>query len=423
MSDAVLETKLHLPPERASVSKAANTPALAGAALHGLAGEIVRTMAPHTEGHPAALLGALLVSFGAAVGRGAWMLASGVKHHANLFACVVGASARAWKTTAICNVRDLLDRAGISPPTASGLSSGEGLIHAVRDPAPEGETREDEEPDKGVEDKRLLVIESELARGLAAMKREGNTLSAVLRECWDGSALRTLTKRTALRCELPHIALVAAVTVEELKKRLDETELWNGLGNRVLWLLVSRPHLLPDAGELPWPQLDPLAQRLSAALTLARDAGVLQRSPAAVQRWGEIYGELAATNHSGAAGVLTDRAEAQTLRLAMIFALLDCSRTIEVPHLDAALAFWRFCEASVVCIFGGLSRDAKAVLDVLTEAKPGELPRSEIAGKAGKQFVGDRLDAALAELVRAGRTVCRGSKQTGGRPSELWSAT
>lgn len=422
MSDRLLETKPFLPTKRASASKAESTPALAVDALYGLAGEIVRTMAPHTEGHPAALLGALLVGFGAAVGRGAWMLASGVKHHANLFACVVGASARARKTTAISNVRDLLEHAQISPPTASGLSSGEGLIHAVRDPAPDGETPEGEDPDRGVEDKRLLVIESELARGLAAMKREGNTLSSVLRECWDGSALRTLTKRTALRCDLPHIALLAAVTVEELKKRLDETELWNGLGNRVLWLLVSRPHLLPDAGELPWPQLDPLAQRLSAALAFARAAGVLQRSPAAGIRWGEIYAELAATNHVGAASVLTDRAEAQTLRLAMIFALLDTSRTIEVSHLNAALAFWRFCEASVVCIFGGLSRDAKAVLDVLTEAKPRELPRSKITDRAGKQFVGERLDTALAELVRTGRAVSGGTKQTGGRPSELWSA-
>ena len=57
------------------------------------------------------------------------------------------------------------------------LSSGEGLIYAVRDRV-EGENQKGEAVllDGGVEDKRLLVLEAELAGVLKVMSREGNTL-------------------------------------------------------------------------------------------------------------------------------------------------------------------------------------------------------------------------------------------------------
>jgi len=343
------------------------------------------------------------------------MVASGCRHHPNLFACIVGASSRARKTTAALNVRDLFLRAGTLPKTASGLSTGEGLIFAIRDPRHDGE-------DEGVADKRLLVLESELARPLAAMRRDGNSLSPVLREAWDGSPLQTLTKREADRCAEPHVALIAAVTAEELRKRLDESELWNGLGNRILWLLVARPHLLPDSGELPWPELAPLMARLADALAFAQGAGELRRSPAAGSRWREIYADLAATNHSGTVQCLTDRAEAQVLRLSMISALLERSRTVEPEHLDAALAFWRFAEASVIGIFGGLSRDARNVLAALGEVKPGELSRDEISQRTGRHLYGERLGTALAELARIGQAASRRDNTTGGRARELWRA-
>lgn len=412
---------------QADTAQQTHTPMLADAALHGLAGEIVRAIAPHTEAHPAALLGALLTAFGCSVGRGAWMNASGNRHFANEFLVIVGRTSRARKSTAASNVRAVFEKAGTLPPTASGLSSGEGLIEAIRD-AEEKCDGESDDADEGVTDKRLLVIEGELARALAAMKREGNTLSAVLREAWDGSPLRTLVRRkNAVACRDPHVALIACVTGEELRKRLEEVEVLNGLGNRILWLLVDRPHLLPHAGDLPWAALAPLLSRLADAVRFSRGAGELSRTPEADRRWEQIYLDLAATNHSGPVAALTDRAEAHVLRLGMIFALLDVSPdgappSVETLHLDAALAVWRFCEASVVAIFGGLSRDARNIAAVLNEAKPDELSRDEISSKTGKHTYGERLDTALAELVKAGRAKCRRDESTGGRPRELWRA-
>ena len=44
-------------------------PSLGERAFHGLAGEFVKVLSPHTEADPAALLVQTLVAFGAAVGR------------------------------------------------------------------------------------------------------------------------------------------------------------------------------------------------------------------------------------------------------------------------------------------------------------------------------------------------------------------
>ncbi len=43
------------------------------------------------------------------------------------------------------------------------------------------------------------------------------------------------------------------------------------------------------------------------------------------------------------------------MRLALLYALLDKSRLIQAPHLLAALAFWEYCERSVLHVFGDTS--------------------------------------------------------------------
>src|SRR4029453_2896452 len=121
----------------------------------------------------------------------------------------------------------------------SGLSSGEGLIWAVRDPIEkqqpikEGGRVVDYQlvtEDAGVTDKRLLVIESELASTLKVMAREGNTLSPVMRQAWDGHDLRTLTKSSSARATAPHISIIGHITRDELRRYLEATEAANGFG-------------------------------------------------------------------------------------------------------------------------------------------------------------------------------------------------
>ena len=64
------------------------------AVYHELPGEIVNTIAPHTEADPVAILTQLLVAFGAAVGRGAYFQVEATRLHPTLFMCLVGVRAR-----------------------------------------------------------------------------------------------------------------------------------------------------------------------------------------------------------------------------------------------------------------------------------------------------------------------------------------
>jgi hypothetical protein len=150
---------------------------LGAAAFHGLAGEIVRRIEPHTEAHVAALLFQLLAGFGNVIGRTAYMVADGARHHLTLSGVLVGQSSKGRKGTSWHQIAYILQHVDEEwrNNIANGLSSGEGLIWAVRDPITETKpirekgrhTGEYEKViiDHGVVDKRLFVVEGE-ARAL-----------------------------------------------------------------------------------------------------------------------------------------------------------------------------------------------------------------------------------------------------------------
>jgi hypothetical protein len=56
-----------------------------------------------------------------------------------------------------------------------------------------------------VQDKRCLVVEAEFARVLNMTARDGNILSAVIRDAWDHGRLRTMTRFDPLRATGAHI--------------------------------------------------------------------------------------------------------------------------------------------------------------------------------------------------------------------------
>jgi len=59
-------------------------------------------------------------------------------------------------------------------------------------------------------------------------------------------------------------------------------------------------------------------------------------------------------------GAATNRAEAHVVRLAAIYATLDRDRQIRLPHLEAALALWRYSADSARWIFGDSLGDPTA---------------------------------------------------------------
>jgi hypothetical protein len=64
-------------------------PTLDETAYYGLAGKIVRIIAPHTEGDPVAILVQFLIMFSNALGRYPYYVVEADRHYSNVFACFV----------------------------------------------------------------------------------------------------------------------------------------------------------------------------------------------------------------------------------------------------------------------------------------------------------------------------------------------
>jgi chromosome partitioning protein len=65
-------------------------------------------------------------------------------------------------------------------------------------------------------------------------------------------------------------------------------------------------------------------------------------TPAAHEWWKEVYRDLQ-VEAPGLCGYITARGDAQTLRLSLMYALLDQAEQIDCVHIKAALAVWEFC--------------------------------------------------------------------------------
>jgi Protein of unknown function (DUF3987) len=402
-------------------------------AYQGLAGEFVRLVLPETEADPAALLLTFLVGVGSMIGRGPYYRVGASKHSVNLFGVVVGETSKARKGTATDLAVNILGRADghfMATRMSSGLSSGEGLIQAVRDPREEdvGVKPKDGAPmhferqmvDTGEPDKRLLVVESEFGSVLQQTGREGNILSSVLRQAWDGKPLRILARSNKDNCQEPHISLIGNVTVEELKRLLTTNDRANGFGNRILWCCARRSKLLPFGGSsLDERLLEALAGRVRDAVQAAQAIDRVDFSDAAAAVWPALYTELTA-GASGLFGAMTGRGEAQVVRLATLYALLDGSALIRLEHLQAAQEVWGYCEESVRFIFGDVYGDetADGIIKVLSSA-PNGVTQSELNRSFGGHKSTAEMARALSFLRGKGR-VRQEKESTAGAPAVRW---
>ena len=387
----------------------------ATAALHGPAGEFVKRTAPHTEADPTALLIQFLVAFGAAAGRNVHYAVEATRHHLNEFCILVGPSGKGRKGSSWDHVEALLaeaERDFCERCVSSGLSSGEGLIWEVRDPAA-GD-------DQGAVDKRRLVLESEFAQVLKVLAREGNTLSPVVRNAWDGKTLQTIAKNAPVRARGAHIAIVGHITRDELLRFVTGTELANGFFNRFLVVAVQRSKELPFGGRLAGDQLARVRGALQEALCFARQPRLLSFDGDARERWIAVYGPLS-RGEEGLLGAATRRAEAHVIRLAALYTTLDRSPAITLPHLEAALAVWNYSLESARWIFGDSLGDPTAdEIWALAKDRPHGVTRTEVRDLFSRNKKAREIDRALTVLEEAGRLQRTNVSDGHGRPAETW---
>ena len=402
----------------ASVVGHRNAPDADPACLYGLIGDVARAGSEGTETNAVAIAANFMAYLSCAVGRGVYLPVGNTRHHARLFCLHIGRSGRGRKGDAVSLVLRI-DQAlcemneSFAPQVhRGGLSTREGLVALMHDGYRQG--RQDV---PAIEDKRLWVVESEFANVLHQGRRDGNTLSAALRDCWDGVDLKPATKSNRLYASQPHVCLSGAISPSELTGLMSARELTNGFANRFLMIWAERSRMLPLPKETPQAVVEHLARRTQEVLAFVhadrhgeREHLRMELSAQAQWRYAQLYrGELNDDLGDGTVGALLERRAPMLLRLAMLMALTDLQTRIDVQHIDAAMAWIRHATASVRFVFVSAAEEAKLaqVLDLSRRVlaflrEHGQATRSQISAECFRGKVPKaRLDASLEQLLAA----------------------
>lgn len=354
-------------PEEPEWDTLPNLPTATPAMLHGVLGELAKQAANGTEVNPVAVMLAAMSWASAAVGRNHALPVGDEWLRPNLFTLHVGRSSKGGKGMAlgllkrvIRTLRKLPECVDLPPlEHTGGLSSTEGLICLVHDGYQVG--NEEIEP---IDDKRLWVVESEFANVLAQGKRDGNTLSAALRNAWDGQTLAPAVKASRVWATHPHIALHGSITPGELRKCMGANDLSNGFANRFLLVFAERTGVIPFPPRTSDTTVAAFAERLAPAILAAR-AGYphsqevirLRLSESAKALYADQYRRMAQSHPAGELITnLLQRQRPMLLRIALLLALLDGYRQeVQRVHIEAAAAWMDYFAQSVAFVFGPLA--------------------------------------------------------------------
>ncbi len=405
-------------------------PRLNPKALYGIAGRVVELATRSSEADPAAVLFTCLARFGAEVGTQIQLHIGDTIHTPRLFIVVVGNSSKSRKGTSAASVQKIFDEISrmdtsytIARTTPGPLSSGEGIVYNVRDASTSTNYKGDDVHDPGVIDKRLFVLEEEFGSSLSCIKREGNTLSTILRTLYDTGNCEPLTKGNRIRTTGAGIGIVAHITNSELQKKLDATEALNGFGNRFLWICARRSKMVSRPDSMPQQDVDALVNELLPIVRMINSSDSLislSLSDEAWTLWDKIYPDLS-QEHTGKAGAIINRSETQVLHLAMIYAVLDGSTIINEFHLEAALAAWDYCKQSAIYIFGDHESDPIAD-KIINRLKNSPMSSTDIHKLFRNNVKANRINDALHDLILRGKIVpSEDRNEHGGRPRTIYS--
>lgn len=328
--------------------------------LYGLVGDVARAGSDGTEANPYAIAANFMAYLSCAIGRGPYLPIGNTWHHARLFVLHIGRSGRGRKGDAVSIVNRVdtalrqLRELAAPPIHRGGLSSREGLVSLFHDGYKNGKL---EVP--AIQDKRLWVVESEFSNVLHQGRREGNTLSAALRDCWDGVSLKPATKSNRLYASHPHLCLSGAISPSELLSLMRARELTNGFANRFLMIWAEREKIVPFPKATPQESVDALAVRILKILNFVQAERVSERdhleiglTAQAQDSYAHLYrGELIDDSGGERITALLERRAPMLLRLAMLFALCDLQTQIYVQHIHAAMGWIRHGVESAKFVF------------------------------------------------------------------------
>jgi len=270
----------------------------------------------------------------------------------------------------------------------------------------------------------MLIRQMELSTVLTIAQREGNNMSSILREVWDGDDVQTHSRMKGSTIARDyHVALLAGTNPKDLAAKLSGDDLVNGWANRFLWFWAEKDaRTFADTAD---DTLEPsLAKWLMGCIDLARTLGgsaliapryTMELSPDAADHLRSVVAALDVRPRGWIDG-LRQRMPAHVVRLAMVSALFDKRRIVTIDDVGLGEAITAYAVDSTRAVFGTRVDDPVAglVLSVLAQAPDGWLNTSTLARAC--RVSGDRVNRALGMLVD-GLLIAREVRPTAGRPA------
>jgi hypothetical protein len=332
---------------------------------------------------------------------------------------------------------DYLVSAGFLPlEKLTALSTGEGLIQKVRDPY-SWTTGDKEHNDPGVSDKRLLCDISEFAGVLAQGRREGATLSTVLRDAFDGVVMTTPSATAFRRASDTHVCVVGSVPETEIVKNLNDVEKTNGFANRFPMFYSARTKIVPSPKPTDPMLMAQFARHVADAIWFGSRVGLVEMDDDALSLWETtLYRRIEDQTYPELIDSLLGRRSLHTMIFAALIALFDHKSKIDADHLLAADAWMEYWEQTVLFVFSTAESNEKAIKDkalqdqlvkMIDELGGVKVSHTALATKATNKY--QRRDLTAVDVKRAMEALQRESPPrihtetmtTAGRPANYYT--
>jgi hypothetical protein len=413
-------------------------PVLEDAAYHGPIGKWVRYIAERSEAHPAALLMQALAIFGNRIGAesiedAAPGFRQGESYHRTaLYIMVIGESGRGAKGDSWSYAHSLLRRVDPTFIPHEGVQTGEGFIEVLADDEPLDE-RSTINGNKvrhvkkgGQHDRRYFNFEPEYGRVLHVASRPGSTIKDIVRALWDYGSTEKVTAASRHKVTGVTLSMVCHITPPEMSRDFDEIDLMSGYGNRFLFCWSERTKSLSKERPLDksvWPRfVNPLKEALEFAFEEAPEDYIFSSTADLlwedeIENWKKQY------HPSSMVTALKSRFRPQVRRLAVIYAVADCSEYIEVEHLKAAMAVWNYSVQTVErCLSQQTGdKDADKLFTALLE-HPSGLTRRQVTMEV---FKGNKSAAQIdhiASRLRERKLLIEKKVKGKSKPTIYWIA-
>lgn len=372
----------------------------------GWLGEYVEMMLPLCEAPPQFHLASAMGLAGATFGRRLGVRYVSKTIYANQYFMLIGVAGDSKKDTAIELALELPDRRGSMGPAhrpfeiLTDVGSAEGLIGQL----------------SATPNLMLYITEYErLSQN--AKRKSTSTIIPTLTTAWNApNVMQTGTREeTNLQAKLPTLSILAAVQPDILTEQMTPAEMSSGFASRWLYVPGKPNAILPDPPDID----EKAANRLYLNIAQQADAygrvgdtgkTVLNLSASSKQRWHDWYHldheRKSRLNEIEAA--VASRLAVHIRKIALIYAGIEGATSIELNHLESAIAFVEWCwehtfqlmQTWGTSFWGQIEERIKLVLK-----RGGPMPRRTLQIKCSNRKWGAREFAQVLDAMIRNGTV------------------